>query len=173
MVSDLPTQPALSDQTHFGEDDTGWSSTAFCLNMGFPGGVIKKEPACQCRRLRDACSIPGTERASGGGHGTHSSILAWRIPWTEEPGGLESTESKRVRHGWSDLAGTYDYQASTLERAWSKEGDGGKKTWWESRASVLGQTPRFWKPQIPGWLAVLQFRIALSVERCFLDNNGS
>ena len=29
---------------------------------------------------------------------THSSILAWRIPWTEEPGGLQSTGSRRVRH---------------------------------------------------------------------------
>ena len=29
---------------------------------------------------------------------THSSILAWRIPWTEEPGGLQSMESQRVRH---------------------------------------------------------------------------
>ena len=33
---------------------------------------------------------------------THSSILAWRIPWIEEPGGLQSIESQR--HGWSDLA---------------------------------------------------------------------
>ena len=31
---------------------------------------------------------------------THSSILAWRIPWTEEPGGLQSTGLQRVRHGW-------------------------------------------------------------------------
>ena len=31
---------------------------------------------------------------------THSSILAWRIPWTEEPGGLQSTGSPRVRHDW-------------------------------------------------------------------------
>ena len=35
---------------------------------------------------------------------THSSILAWRIPWTEEPGGLQSMGSQRVRHDWSDLA---------------------------------------------------------------------
>ena len=35
---------------------------------------------------------------------THSSILAWRIPWTEEPGGLQSTGSQRVGHDWSDLA---------------------------------------------------------------------
>ena len=31
---------------------------------------------------------------------THSSILAWRIPWTEEPGGLQSMGSQRVRHDW-------------------------------------------------------------------------
>ena len=35
---------------------------------------------------------------------THSSILAWRIPWTEEPGGLYSMGSQRVRHDWSSLA---------------------------------------------------------------------
>ena len=32
------------------------------------------------------------------GMATHSSVLAWRIPWTEEPGGLQSTGSQRVRH---------------------------------------------------------------------------
>ena len=35
---------------------------------------------------------------------SHSSILAWRIPWTEEPEGLQSTGSQRVRHDESDLA---------------------------------------------------------------------
>ena len=37
----------------------------------------------------------------------HSSILAWRIPWTEEPGGLQSQGSQRVRHNWNDLAHTH------------------------------------------------------------------
>ena len=32
---------------------------------------------------------------------THSSILAWRIPWTEESGGLQSVESQRVGHNWA------------------------------------------------------------------------
>ena len=32
---------------------------------------------------------------------THSSILAWRTPWPEEPGGLHSTGSQRVRHDWA------------------------------------------------------------------------
>ena len=34
------------------------------------------------------------------GMATHSSILAWRIPWTEEPGRLQSMDSQRVRHDW-------------------------------------------------------------------------
>ena len=36
---------------------------------------------------------------------THSSILAWEIPWTEEPGGLQSLESQRVGHDWVSNAG--------------------------------------------------------------------
>ena len=35
---------------------------------------------------------------------THPSILAWRIPWTEEPGGLQPIGSQRVRHDGSDFA---------------------------------------------------------------------
>ena len=35
---------------------------------------------------------------------THSSIVSWTILWTEEPGGLQSIGSHRVRHDWSDLA---------------------------------------------------------------------
>ena len=38
---------------------------------------------------------------------THSSVLAWRIPGTAEPGGLLSMGSHRVRHDWSDLAALY------------------------------------------------------------------
>ena len=48
--------------------------------------------------IRDVGSVPGVERSPGGGHATHSSILAWRIPWTEKPGGLQSMGEHRVRH---------------------------------------------------------------------------
>ena len=41
------------------------------------------------------------------GIATHSNILAWRIPWQAEPGGLQSKGSQRARHDWSDLARTY------------------------------------------------------------------
>ena len=44
---------------------------------------------------------------------THSSILAWRIPWTQKPGGLQSTGPRRVGHDWRDLART----AGTLRAA--------------------------------------------------------
>ena len=48
--------------------------------------------------IRDVSSISGLEDALEEGMATHSSILAWRIPWTEEPGGLQSIESQRFRH---------------------------------------------------------------------------
>ena len=41
----------------------------------------------------------GWEGFPGGGNATHSSILVWEIPWTEERGGLQSEESQRVQHG--------------------------------------------------------------------------
>ena len=46
--------------------------------------------------LRDMGSIPGWKDPLEEGMATHSSILSWRIPWTEEPGGLPPTGSQRV-----------------------------------------------------------------------------
>ena len=46
----------------------------------------------------DLGSIPGSGRSLVKETTTHSSILAWRIPWTEEPGGLQSMGSRRVGH---------------------------------------------------------------------------
>ena len=48
--------------------------------------------------IRDMGSIPGSGRSLEESMATHSSILAWRVPWPEEPGGLQSMESQRVRH---------------------------------------------------------------------------
>ena len=49
--------------------------------------VVKNLPV-NAGDKRDVGSIPGLERSSEEGMATHSSILAWRIPWTEVPGGL-------------------------------------------------------------------------------------
>ena len=47
--------------------------------------LMTKNPPARAGDIRDAGSIPGLGRSPGGGHDNHSSILAWRIPWTEEP----------------------------------------------------------------------------------------
>ena len=44
----------------------------------------------------DVCLIPGSGRSPGDEMATHSSILAWKIPWTEEPGGLQSMGHKEL-----------------------------------------------------------------------------
>ena len=54
-----------------------------------------KESACN---VRDLGSIPGSGRFLEKGMATHFSILAWRISWTEEPGGLQSMKLQGVRH---------------------------------------------------------------------------
>ena len=54
---------------------------------GFPGVSVGKESSCNSG---DLDSILGLERSPGGGHNNPLHILAWRIPWTEEPGGLQS-----------------------------------------------------------------------------------
>ena len=58
--------------------------------------------------------IPGSRRSPGGRHATHSSIPAWRIPWSEKPGGLQSIGSQRVRHHWSNLAHTHGSFTNSL-----------------------------------------------------------
>ena len=62
---------------------------------GLPGGtVVMKNPPASARDVRDADLIPGWEDPLEEGLATHSSILAWRIPWTEEPGGLIGSQSR-------------------------------------------------------------------------------
>ena len=58
--------------------------------------AVKNLPA-NAGHVRDMGSIPGLGRFPGGGNG-NSSILAWGIPWTEEPGGIRSIGLHRVRH---------------------------------------------------------------------------
>jgi len=57
-----------------------------------------KESACNAGDAGDEGSITGSEDPLEEGRAIHSSILAWKIPWTEKPGGLWSIELQRVRH---------------------------------------------------------------------------
>ena len=51
---------------------------------------------------------------------THSSILAWRIPWTEEPGTLQSTGSQRVGHDWATSLSLSLRQMRAAESVWTQ-----------------------------------------------------
>ena len=66
--------------------------------MGFPGSASGEEPTCNAGDARDLGSIPGLGGSPEESMAAHSSILVWRIPWTEEPGGLQATGLQRVRH---------------------------------------------------------------------------
>ena len=53
--------------------------------------------------LNTHLSNPGLGRCPGGGHGNPLQYSCLKKPWTEEPGGLQSIESQRVGHNWSDI----------------------------------------------------------------------
>ena len=73
----------------------GPRSCSLLVFEGFLGASDSEGPSCQCKRPEfDPCI--GKTPWEGNG-----SVLAWRIPWTEEPGGLQSMGSDRVRHDWN------------------------------------------------------------------------
>ena len=65
-----------------------------------PNGSVGKESICNAGDTGDADSIPGLGRSLEKEMATHSGILAWKISWTEDSGGLRSMESQRVGHNW-------------------------------------------------------------------------
>ena len=80
--------------------------------------MVKNTPA-SVGVVRDMGSIPGSGRSPEEGMATHSSILAWRIPWTEEPGWLQSLGSYRVRHHSVIKITTKETPTETLKKEYS------------------------------------------------------
>ena len=73
--------------------------TMIVVILGFPGGsVVKNLPAMQETRVQSLGQEDPLEKEMT----IHSSILAWEIPWTEEPGGLQCMESQKNRMLLSD-----------------------------------------------------------------------
>ena len=62
--------------------------------VGLPQWLIGKESACNSGAAGDMSSIPGSDDPLEQDMATHPSTLAWRIAWTEEPGGLQSIGSQ-------------------------------------------------------------------------------
>ena len=66
--------------------------------VGLPRGSVVKNLPASAEDQETQVGVPGQEVPLEVEMATHSSILAWEIPWTEEAGGLQSIGSQRVRH---------------------------------------------------------------------------
>ena len=87
MVCSLPNLTLLQYLTLLCPFSLSLFKTPYPLELGFPGGsVVKNLPI----NAGDLGLIPGLGRSPGEEMATHSSVLAWEIPWTEEPGRLQS-----------------------------------------------------------------------------------
>ena len=64
----------------------------------FPGGSVVQNSPANAGHTRDEGLLPELGRSSREGNGNNSSIIAWKIPWTEELGRLESVRLKRAGH---------------------------------------------------------------------------
>ena len=79
--------------------------------MRFPWCLSGEESTCSAGASGDVGLMPELGRSPGGGHGTHSSILAWRVPGTEEPGRLQPNGVKKSetwlmllsKHTWKKI----------------------------------------------------------------------
>ena len=77
-----------------------------CMNGAPPvAQMVKNRPATWETWVRSLDQEDPLEK----GMATHSSVLAWRIPWTEEPGGLQSMGSQRVGHDWATNTHTHTH----------------------------------------------------------------
>ena len=74
--------------------------------LGFPSGSVVKNPPANAGDTEEAGSIPGSGRSLEEKMATHSSVLAWRIPWTEESGGLQSIRVTKSQTRLSTHRGT-------------------------------------------------------------------
>ena len=86
---------------------------------GKESALVRNLPTMQGTRVR----FLGREDPLRQGMATHSSILVWRIPWTEEPGGLQSTGSQRVGRDWGTNLFTFSFGElrSHMMHSWIKK----------------------------------------------------
>ena len=105
--------------------------------MGFPYGTNGNEATCQCKRHERHRFDPWLKKIPlEEGMTTHSSILVWRIPWTEEPGDLQSIGSQRVGY-------------NKIQPVPSK----GDQSWvFFGRNDAKAATPVLWPPHAKCWL---------------------
>ena len=72
--------------------------------------LVAKNPPVNAGDIKDVGQSLGWEDPLKEGMATHSSVLAWRLPWTEEPDGLQSTVLHRIEHDCRDLASVHAHR---------------------------------------------------------------
>ena len=102
------------------------------------GGTSGNEPASG-GDIRYLGSIPGLGRSPGEGMASYSSILAWRIPWTKEPGVLQSIRSQRVGDDWSNLTHAHTDFWTRGSSSWYGEEVWMSGPWWRKNHPELTQ----------------------------------
>ena len=100
--------------------------------------MVKNLPA-DAEDVRNVGSIPGSGRSLEEGMATHSSILAWRIPWTEESGRLQPIRSHRVRHERDNLVCRYP-----RGRGWEERGDPPHSSVWKTCWAAVVDCLPYW-----------------------------
>ena len=117
---DWPNPLATENETNQNQSKWGhsykiiWSFHSSKANLYWASAIrrasrvalVGKNPPANAGHLEVVGLIPGPGRSPEEGMATRSSIFAWRIPWTEEPGGLQSMESQRGRHDWAHSTDT-------------------------------------------------------------------
>ena len=100
-ISFLREEIGLEKLDHFPRIKLLTNGRYYIRTLGVPcGSAVKNLPLMQEPQETQIQSL-GQEDPLEKGMATHSSGLAWRIPWTEEPGGLQSMESQRIGHDCS------------------------------------------------------------------------
>ena len=139
-----------------------WSEsevTQLCLTLcdlikgGFPGGsLVKNPPANAGDTVWSLCWEDPLEKKMA----THSGTLAWEIPWTEEPGGLQSMGSQRFGHDCNNWAWSKSYRCASLMAQMVKNLPAIREMWvqslgWEDPLKKKWlPTPVFWPREFHG-----------------------
>ena len=101
-------------------DSPGENTGVGCHFLLHQMALVVKNSLANTGDIRDMSSIPGLGRSPGGGHGNPLQYFAWEIPWTEEPGSLQSIGSQRAGHNWSDLACTHSIRTVEMNYMMSR-----------------------------------------------------
>ena len=107
----MPNSTHLSALTKLNKE--GFTLFIGGSHLRLPWRLNDKESAYQCKRHTDSGSMPGSGRSPGEGNGSPLSILAWKMPWTEEHGGGGGATVHRVAQSLTQLS--HSMQAGTVE----------------------------------------------------------